>query len=47
MTEQQLMDIWAKIPPQGDPTGRKFAVAFGRAVLEAAEKQSQTQTEKE
>ena len=45
MTEQQLMDIWAKIPPQGDPTGKKFAVAFGKAILEAAAKQTQTEKE--
>lgn len=45
MTEQQLMDIWAKIPPQGDPTGKKFAVAFGKTILEAAVKQTQTEKE--
>jgi len=36
LTEQQIKDIWVNIPPQGDPTGKKFAIVFGQALLEAA-----------
>lgn len=32
--EEQIMKIWVEIPQQGDPTGKKFAVAFALAILE-------------
>lgn len=34
MTEEEIIQIWNSIPPQGDPTGKKFAVKFAEAVLE-------------
>ena len=32
MTEQEIIQIWNSIPPQGDPTGRKFAVKFAQEI---------------
>lgn len=45
LTEQQIKDIWVNTPPQGDPTGKKFAVVFGQALLDAA-KQLEKEKEK-
>ena len=48
-TEEQIMKIWAEIPPQGDPTGKKFAVVFAKEVLDRfiANMQGRLQTTKE
>ena len=32
MTEEEIIQIWNSIPPQGDPTGKKFAVKFAQAL---------------
>lgn len=33
MTSQEIMQIWNNIPPQGDPTGKKFALKFAQEVV--------------
>ena len=33
MTEEEIIKIWNSIPPQGDPTGKKFAVKFAEALI--------------
>lgn len=32
MTEEEIITIWNSIPPQGDPTGKKFAITFAEAI---------------
>jgi len=32
MTEEEIIKIWNSIPPQGDPTGNKFAVKFAEDI---------------
>ena len=32
MTEEEIIKIWNSIPPQGDPTGKKFAVKFAQEI---------------
>ena len=32
MTEEELIQIWNSIPPQGDPTGKKFAARFAQEI---------------
>lgn len=32
MTEEEIIQIWNSIPPQGDPTGKKFAVKFAQEI---------------
>ena len=32
-TDEQIMQLWSTIPAQGDPTGKAFALKFGRGVL--------------
>ena len=34
MTEEEIIQIWNSIQPQGDPTGKKFAVKFAEDVSE-------------
>ena len=37
MTEEEIIQIWNSIPPQGDPTGKKFAQEIERKVLQGLE----------
>ena len=32
MTEEEIIQIWNSIPPQGDPTGKKFAAKFAQEI---------------
>ena len=32
MTEEEIIQIWNSIPPQGDHTGKKFAVKFAQEI---------------
>ena len=34
MTEEEIIQIWNSIPPQGDPTGKKFAVRFAQEIYQ-------------
>lgn len=35
MTKEEIIQIWNSTPPQGDPTGKKFAVKFAESVIDA------------
>lgn len=35
LTNEEILEIWNNIPTQNDPTGKKFAQAFGRAIIAA------------
>lgn len=47
VTDEQIMETWEAIPPQGDPSGHKFAIAFARAILATAPAARQREQEAE